>query len=104
MSHAERDTEIGRVLREHGERRQEYLALSAKLKRIAGPLSNACVQIQALDNPGYPTNNENAKAQLGNIAGEVELGGLLRLLNEHIALSQRLREEVEALREYGVER
>jgi len=36
MSNHEQDIEIGRLVREHGERRKEYIALSSRLKRIGG--------------------------------------------------------------------
>jgi hypothetical protein len=34
MSHEEQDLTIGRLIREHGNRRQEFVAFTAKLKHI----------------------------------------------------------------------
>ena len=77
MSHNEQDLEIGRPVREHGDRRKEYLALSAKLKRIGSALQQASGGMMNADSGMYSENTFQSKKCLEPIVSEVDLAAIL---------------------------
>jgi hypothetical protein len=104
MSNIEQDAEIGRLVREHGERRREYLTLTAKLNRIGAALKEASEKLLATDADSYSENSYAAKRALEGIAQEVELRQLLQSVNEHVELTKQLKREQGMLTQYGVDR
>ena len=99
MSNHEQDVEIGRLVREHGERRKEYIALSSRLKRIGGGLQPAVGALLGADVGSYSANTVNAKNALESIASEIDLSALLGLVDEHIRLTNRLKQDQETLQQ-----
>jgi hypothetical protein len=102
MSHEERDGEKWRLIREAHERRQEYLALSAKLERLGVALQQAA-HVMAADAASSPANSEAAKQMLQSVAGDVDVSGITQLLNEHVRLTKHLVADEQTLKEYGIE-
>ncbi len=103
MSTEEQDRELGRLLREHGERRQKYIALTAKLNRIGGPLQATAGLLTQAKADVYSILPEGAIQNLAPLAGEIDLSALVNLLREYSALGQKLVEERDMLRKYGVD-
>lgn len=104
MSNIEQDAEIGRLVREHGDRRREYLTLTAKLNRIGAALNEASVKLLSTNADTYSDNNFAAKRALESIAEEVDLRQLLGFVIEHVELTKQLRREQSMLQQYGVDR
>ena len=104
MSNVEQDAEIGRLVREHSDRRREYLTLTAKLNRIGAALKEASEKLLAADSDGYSDNSYAAKRALESIAQEVELRQLLGFVIEHVELTKQLKREQGLLTQYGVDR
>lgn len=104
MSNAEQDAEIGRLVREHGERRREYVTLTAKLNRIGTALGQASEKLVSTDTHGYSDNTYTAKCCLESILDEVDLRKLLGLIEEHVHLTNQLKREQETLRQYGIDK
>jgi hypothetical protein len=72
--------------------------------RIGAALKEASEKMLGIDADGYSDNSFAAKRLLEGISGEVELRQLLRLVEEHVALTIQLKREQEMLRQYGVDR
>jgi hypothetical protein len=103
MSHQDQDAEIGRLVREHGDRRREYLTISAKLNRIGTALKQASEKLINADAQGYSGNTFDAKRVLQGLADEVDMRQLLALVEEHADLTLKLKREQEMLNQYGIE-
>jgi hypothetical protein len=104
MSQEERDKEIGRLAREHGERRREYLALSAKLKRIGEVLREVAEDLIQAGTGSYSEHSQNAKPQIESITADVNLSNLVELIDYHVRLTKQLIADQQILKEYGIER
>jgi len=74
------------------ERRREYLALDAKLKRLGAALQQAGEKLLAAP-PGDPAGSETAKHALESVAHEVDMSGISQLLDEHARLARLLRSD-----------
>lgn len=107
MSHEEQDLQIGRLIREHGNRRQEFIAFTAKLKQIGTALNQAGGQLVGL-NPDVYQNNisalSNAKNLLNNIAEATDVKHIAHQVHEYTQLLDKLMEDQKLLKEYGVEK
>ncbi len=99
----EQRLEIQRLIREHSERRQAYLALSAKLKRLGLALQQAAANLVEADAGGYSANSEAAREVLAPVAGEVDLSGITQLLNDHVRLTRLLVADQQTLKKHGIE-
>lgn len=104
MSIEDQDKEIGRQIREHRDRRREYVALTGKLKRIGAAFQQAAGDLNKADADSYSESTQNAKTQIEMLQTEVDLSDLVRLLNEHVHLTKQLVDDQRILKEYGVEK
>jgi hypothetical protein len=68
--------------------RQEYRELCAKLKRLGNALQEATANMLAADSGNAAASSEAAKNILSPLAGEVDLNGIMQLLNEHARLTR----------------
>lgn len=101
MSLEEQDREIGRLVREYHERRREFAALTAKVKKIGealGRLSSLLRQADADRGMG------DVRYTLEEIAKDVDLTALRQLLGEYAVMDQRLRDDRQALQRLGIDR
>lgn len=89
-SSKEREREIAQLLLDHARRQQEYLTVCTKLKRLGIVLEHATPNLLA------------ANAAPGS-AGEVDVSGIIELLNEHLRLTRALLSDKQTLQQYGVE-
>jgi hypothetical protein len=99
ISQRERQLEAGRLAREHGRRRQEYEALSARLQRVGLALQEAAASLAPADSG--PVNSEAARELLQRVARDVDVSGIAQLLNEHARLTRQLALAEQALQEHG---
>ena len=97
------DREISRLIRETGDRWREYLALCDKLKRLGAALQIATANILAADSANVPASSEEARRILAPLSAEVDLSGIMQLLNEHVRLTTLLVSNRQTLKEYGIE-
>lgn len=102
MSPQDQDQEIGRLLREHSERNQEYIALGVRLKRIGQILQHASSGLVSVGQPGTSNNLTASRQQLASLVGEIDVSSLLSLIDEHAHLGEKLRVDRETLKPYGV--
>lgn len=100
---AERDPQLQQLIREHAARRQEYLALGTRLKRIATVLQLAAENLLAAASGSSSASSETAREIVASLAGEVDLSGLMQLLNEHVRLAKHLLADEQTLRRHGIE-
>jgi hypothetical protein len=94
--------EIETLIREHASRRQEYLALNAKLNRLGIALQQVTASIIAPNAENCSANSEVARGALDSVAREVDVTGIARLLEEHVRLTRLLTADVQALKAYGI--
>jgi len=99
ISQRERQLAAGRLAREHERRRQEYLALSARLQRVGVAMQEAAANLVVA--AAGPMNCEAARELLERVAGDVDVSGITQLLHEHARLTQQLALAELALKEYG---
>jgi len=94
--------EITRLVREQNQRRQEYLALNAKLQRIGTALQQAAAHMVATDSNA--ADSQAARDSIQPLAPDVDLSALAHLLNEHIRLTRQMLLGQQALKEQDIER
>ena len=99
ISQRERELEAGRLAREHDRRRQEYLALSARLQRVGMALQEAAANLVGAG--AGPMNCEAARELLERVAGDVDVSGITQLLNEHARLTRQLALAGQEIQEQG---
>ncbi len=97
QSREDSDGEKLRLVREAQQRRQEYAALSAKLKRVGAALQQATEHMTAT------ANSEAAKELLESVGREVDISGITELLQEHARLAKHLISDERTLKEFGIE-
>jgi hypothetical protein len=97
------DREVGRLVREHHQRRREYLALNDKLKRLGAVLQQATEKILAAGAAESTDDSAAAKDLLQSVAGEIDLSGITELLNQHARLAQRLVADEQVLKDRGIQ-
>lgn len=102
MSEHEQAVEIGRFVIEHGHRRKEYVVLSERLKRIGVGLQQAVAGLINADAVGYSKNTFNAKVALEAVHPEVDLSALIKLIEEHVHLTEHLIRDQETLKKFGI--
>jgi hypothetical protein len=100
-SREERDRDIERLAREAQDRRQEYLALNAKLARL-GEVFQQAAALLASATGSASTNSEAARSMLEAVAGDVDISGIRQLLDEHVRLSQHLIADEQTLKKLGI--
>jgi hypothetical protein len=103
MSYEEQDREMGRFMREHGDRRRAFAALTTKLKKIGQGLQGTSTVLMNLNPDAYSLAAEGALRDLELVRGEVDVSGLLKLIEEHRRLTQQLVEDQQTLKQFGVE-
>ena len=72
------------------EPQQEYLALIAKVKRLGIALQKATAGMIAAEAGACAASSQTAKEILESISDEVDVSGILQLLDEHIRLTKDL--------------
>ena len=101
-SRRERDREVDRLLRENTRYRREYLDVCARLKRLGVVLQHAAPNLLAAESGDPSETSEAACRMLDSVANDIDVSGIVRLLNEHVRLTNALLAGQEALKAYGV--
>lgn len=101
--HAPPGGDVSRLLRDYRERRQQYLAVTAKLKRLGIALQEATTNILAVESAPSSTPSEVARSVLESVAGEIDVDGIMQLLNEHVQLTKLLIADQQMLRQHGIQ-
>ena len=91
-----------RLVREHGQRKQEYLALTARLKGFGIALQQAAENMET-DAENYAANAQAARAMLEAVRRDEALSSIARLLREQIRLTEALIDDLHALKQSGNE-
>jgi hypothetical protein len=73
------------------------------LKRLGNALQQATANILAADSGNSAANSETARNILGPVAAEIDLNGIMQLLDEHARLTRILVSGRQAFKDYGVE-
>ena len=76
--------------RQREERRREYVALTTKLRELGAALQQAAATLTAVDLESDSAQSEAAKKALESVGREVDLSGVIDLLNEHARLTRQL--------------
>ena len=104
MSDEDQAHEIGNLLISHFRRRQEYGTLTAKLRRIGTVMNQAGGTMASISSDKYDQGIAAVKKELQSIEPEAGLAALINLLDQYMALGDRLKSDLETLHPYGVER
>jgi hypothetical protein len=104
MSDEDQAHEIGNLLMSHSRRRQEYATITAKLRRIGTIMNQVGGTMAAIAPDKYDQGIAGLKKELHSIESEVGLAALINLLDQYMAIGDRLKSDLETLRPYGVER
>lgn len=102
----DRDREVDRLLRENARYRREYLDVCTRLKRLGVVLQHVAPNLLAADSGALSENSETSEAacrMLDSVAPEIDVSGIVQLLNEHVRLARALLAGQEALKAYGVQ-
>ncbi len=102
VSPANPEFDITRLIWEHAERRREYIALTAKVRRIGVALEKAASQIIKADPEIFAAASE-AKSIVDNVGREVDINGLAQLLSDYARLGRRLIADQQILQQHGLE-
>lgn len=102
-SRKERDREIERLLRDNARHREEYRDVCTRLKRLGIVLQHATPNLLAADSGDPAESSEAARSMLGSVARDIDVSGIIRLLNEHLRITKALLANQEALKAYGIQ-
>jgi len=97
----DREAERARLVREHGQRREQYLAVTAKLKRLGIALQ--ATEAMKTDAENYSANAEAARTMLQSIGEDEALSPIAQLLRAQIRLTEALIDGEQVLKQSGGE-
>jgi undecaprenyl pyrophosphate synthase len=75
------------------ESRREYLTLTSKLRELGTALQQAAATLSAVDLNRNAVDSDAAKKALETVGQEVDLSGVIQLLNDHARLTRQLSPE-----------
>ena len=102
-SRKEHDREIERLLRENARHQQEYRDVCTRLKRLGIVLQHAAPNLLAADSGDPSQTSEAARSMLGSVVRDIDVSGIIQLLNEHLRITKALLANQEALKAYGIQ-
>ncbi|HUB83618.1 MAG TPA: hypothetical protein VMB03_32690 [Bryobacteraceae bacterium] len=102
-SRKERDREVERLLRENARHQQEYRNVCTRLKRLGIVLQHATPSLLAADTGDPSETSEAARSMLGSVSNEIDVSGIIQLLNDHLRITKALLNIQEALKAYGIQ-